>query len=132
MTDEELVEAYRSTVYELLRRGQAPVTVRIGERHPELGSGWAFLTACNPGHERPGEAKNREAQARLQRSIEALGLSPEPARGTGVDGFSEPMFFVAGLARDEAERLGKAFRQWGIVVAGVGAEAELVLLPHAP
>lgn len=131
MTDEELLEAYRTTVYAILREGQPSKPVRIGEKHPELGDVWAFLTAYNPGHERPLDAENLAAQAQLQQSIEALGLVAERAEGRGVDGFREPMFFVRGLPREEAERLGKAFRQWGIVVAGEGAEAELVLLPRA-
>jgi hypothetical protein len=130
LTDEALVEAYRTTRYELLPEGREPVGVRIGERHPELGGAWAFLTAYNPGHERPGDAQNQAAQARLRRAIESLGLLPEPARGVGVDAFTEPMFFVRGLSRDEAERLGKAFHQWAVVVAGPGAEAQLVLLPR--
>ena len=73
---------------------------------------------------------NEAAQSKLEAELTAAGLSF--LRGEGVDPSGqwpgEPSVLVLGISGDEAQRLGRAFGQNAIVVAGRDAVARLVML----
>jgi len=148
MTREERLEAYRTTTYRVWPAGRAevPLEILIGRGHPKLdellaqlsapthfsgrdASGhWALLTAYNPGEDQPPEELNRDRMAALVRGLDQYGLQHLDADGEGVDGFTEPMLFLPHCPRQFAERVGRVYRQWAIVVGERGGEATLLIL----
>ena len=127
----ELIGAYQQAEYVV----QDKFTLKIGRRSAPLdalleahgASSAAFVTAANPRGEMRSEAQNRAALAELE-----AGLGYPFLRGEGRDPQgrwpAEPSLLVLGMARGEAEALGRAHRQNAIVFAEKGGAPELVLL----
>lgn len=124
---ETLLRAYRAAEYVVF--GDPQVVVRIGAPAPQLGRA-AFVTACNPEGKPQDDDTNRAAQAQLEARLEKGGW--RYVRGEGRDpagGWkAEPSFLVLGIPKDEAEALGRRFRQNAIVYLEPGRPAELVVL----
>ncbi|WP_164002205.1 DUF3293 domain-containing protein [Pyxidicoccus caerfyrddinensis] len=133
-----LEEAYRATRYVIrphaFTRGREWV-LRVGVLHPELDTAltarchreWAFLTAWNPGSRPRDMDENERAQQQLKSELAAGGWEVVDAIGVAEDeGWSEDSFFVPGLPRAEAERLGRIHGQVAVLVGRVGTPAELL------
>lgn len=117
-----LTRAFEATGYRGVIDGR-PIEVRIHRRCPELdvrvgkGSGWAWLTAVNPGGDRGDAEDNAARLARLAAQLAALDCPCWPAEAVADAGDwpTEPGFFVAGLPLAEARELAGRFRQAAIV-----------------
>ncbi len=133
----QLVEAFRRTEFRVADRGWSFV-LRIDEAssalvacHEAFGvTRSAYLTAWNPRSEPTSCEVNKAAQARLETELTAAGLPF--LRGEGVDPSGswpgEPSVLVLGISGDDAQRIGRAFGQNAIVVAGQDAVARLLML----
>jgi putative PIN family toxin of toxin-antitoxin system len=127
----ELISAYEQAEYAVHDK----FTLKIGRRSAPLdallqahgAASAAFVTAANPRGELRSEAENRAALAALE-----AGLAYPFCRGEGRDPAgrwpAEPSLLVLGIARGEAEVLGRAHRQNALVFAEKGRAPELVLL----
>ncbi len=136
---EELAEAYRRTEFRVSDRGWEFV-LRHGEHcralkecHAAFGvTCSAYITAWNPRSEPMSREENEAAQAQLEAKINAMG---HPfLRGEGVDPTGswpgEPSVLVLGISGNDAQRIGRAYGQNAIVVAGRDAAARVVMLGH--
>lgn len=109
-TDEELLAAYRATVWTVYARGGA---LRVGlERPAPPASGLlpaAILTAYNPLSVLRPDPENRAADERLRAELARRGASAARAvaGGTGPDAdrWTEPGFAVTGLPLAEVVAL---------------------------
>lgn len=135
--DPRLWDAYRATDYEV-ETSEGVVPIRIGRLHPridrlcvqERADSWCFLTAWNPGSQQlpaaDNERRNEALQARLSHGsfvvLEGVGRGEDPAWPP------EASFFVLGIDRERASRLGRRFGQNAIVYGARGEAAELVAL----
>jgi putative PIN family toxin of toxin-antitoxin system len=127
----ELVAAYMNALYAVkdgpvLRIGEANATLeRLLEAHGARSA--AFVTAANPRGAQASAAQNDAAMASL-----AAALSWPALAGEGRDPQgrwrAEPSLLVLGIARAEAEALGRRFAQNAIVYCERGGAPELVLL----
>lgn len=127
----ELIAAYEQAEYAVFDR----FVLKIGRRSPALdalleahgATSAAFITAANPRGERRSEEDNRAALAELEASLAYPFYRGE---GRDPDGKwpAEPSLLVLGIARGEAEALGRACRQNAIVFIEKGAAPELVML----
>lgn len=134
---EELAAAYRRTEFRVSDRGWSFV-LRHGahskvleECHAAFGVTCStYITAWNPRSEPTAPEVNRAAQARLEAELQAAGFPF--LRGEGVDPTGswpgEPSVLVLGISGNEAQRLGRAYGQNAIVVAGRDAVARVVML----
>lgn len=118
MSDPELLEAYRATVWSV----DAPdgrVTVRPGTAAPAALCPSAIVTAYNPASQPHSTEQNERADHALRVRIRALGLHPwrTLAHGTGADAaaWDEPGCCLPGDTREIAVDLGRDFGQNAIV-----------------
>jgi len=134
--DEDLVGAYRATLYEVF--GAEGLTLRIGAACGELSRLMAehgarcaaFVTACNPRSQALSEEVNRERGATLLADLVAEGRVCLAGQGRHPDGGwpPEPSLLVLGLDRVAASELGRRWDQNAVVWVGEDATPELVLL----
>jgi hypothetical protein len=133
----ELVAAYLRTEFRVADRGWSFVLRHdeyskvLEECHRAFGvSCSAYITAWNPRSEPTSREVNEAAQARFEVELQAAGL--EFLRGVGVDPTStwpgEPSLLVLGISGGDAQRLGVAYRQNAIVLAGRDAVPRVVML----
>ena len=135
--DAALAAVYRVAVYRVDAVPDSFV-LRVGERSPSLAALHAthavtcsaFLTACNPMSVLQPDARNRLAQARLERELDAHGYVRYPGAGLDPAGTwpDEASVLVLGLPRPAAMSLGRAYGQNAILWCGADAVPELVLL----
>lgn len=112
------------------------ISIRIGERCGALEeelerrgcTEWAYITAWNPRSVPLSEEVNRDAQARLEKELEARGIGFLPGASRPDDASPPEPSVLAFLPRDEAAELGRAFCQNAIVVGRLGSPAELLWL----
>lgn len=134
---ESLIAAYEATRYRVcdplhdfvLRIGEPSVgLLALYEMHGVRSA--AYLTAYNPySHVTPDE-QNRAAQAALLGDLDSAGAVVLVAQGEGTIGDwpPEPSVLAIGLSRDEAEVLGRRYKQNAVVWIGADAVPQLVLL----
>ena len=127
----QLIAAYRGADYAV----QGGTVLHIGKSSAEMealmqGHGVstaAFVTGANPRGEARSHAANQAAMAELHAALAWPFLEGE-GRDPGGAWASEPSVLVLGIARAEAEALGRRFEQNAIVFVEQGAAPELVLL----
>jgi putative PIN family toxin of toxin-antitoxin system len=127
----ELISAYENALYAV----EGGPVLRIGETSAELDlllesrgvESAAFVTAANPRGEPRSHAANVAAMAALR---EALQWPQLPGEGRDPQGrwLAEPSALVLGIARADAEALGRRLQQNAIVFLEKGGAPELVLL----
>ena len=90
----------------------------------------AFITAYNPFSQFTEAAINAARQAELAKELNQRSLSFFEGAGRPPTGGwpAEPSYFVLGLSRETAKKLGKKYNQNAIVWCGTDAVPELVLL----
>lgn len=134
--DSLLLAKYESTEYRVHAPGGTFV-LGLGRPCDELAALYrerraasaTFMSAFNPYSQPANAADNDAANARLRDELQGLGLEFLDAVGSDPAGkWQEPSFLVLGMPREQAEALGKAYRQNAIVFAGADAIPELVLL----
>ena len=127
----QLVAAYRGADYAV---HGGPV-LHVGEPNPALQALMqshgvqtaAFLTGANPRGAPRSHAANEAAMAEL-RALLSWPLLEGEGRDPGGGWVPEPSFLVLGIARAEAEALGRRFEQNAIVFVPQGGAPELILL----
>jgi putative PIN family toxin of toxin-antitoxin system len=127
----EIIAGYEKAHYVVL----PDLVFRVARRSAELEAlldaegalTAAFVTPANPHSERRSAQENRQAQAELEAS---LGYPFRRAEGRDPEGQwpAEPGVLVLGIARGEAEALGRALGQNAIVWVEKGRPPELALL----
>jgi hypothetical protein len=120
--DEALLEAFRSTAYNVCIDTVSWATIRVDLPLPSAlvdvvkGRPWAFITAWNPQARRRPPAENLTAQRELLSELQAL---PDcivlPAIGVGSSGWSEPSLFAIGPDLVVLDALAKAHGQLAYV-----------------
>jgi hypothetical protein len=89
----------------------------------------AFITAWNPGGQRADDTSNCQAQQTLLAAIETASLSWWPGAGSDPAGeWTEESLLVFGMDAALAQRIGSAFRQRAVVIAGGDAVPRLLWL----
>jgi hypothetical protein len=141
MADPRLAALYAATDYQVLAP-EGRFSLQMGSHSEALARVFAdegthcaaYITAWNPGSQRPTEAENADAQRRLIARLAGLQLRWLP--GLAVDPKAEwptePSLLVFALDEDEAVELGVEFRQKALVYAGSDAIPRLLWLPTAP
>ena len=135
----ELVAAYRRTEFRVADRGWSfllrhdEYSKVLEECHRAFGvSCSAYITAWNPRSEPTSREVNEAAQVRLEAELTATGFTF--LRGVGVDPSSawpgEPSVLVLGISGSDAQRLGRAYGQNAVVVAGRDAVARVVMVSN--
>ena len=127
----ELISAYENALYAV----EGGLVLRIGEKSAALElllesrgvKSAAFVTAANPRGEPRSHAANVAAMAALRESLQWPHL---PGEGRDPEGrwVAEPSVLLLGIARADAEALGRRLEQNAIVFVEKGAAPELVLL----
>ena len=134
--DPVLRRKYEETEYRV-HGGGTPFVLRVGRASGELAhllrdrgvATAAFMTAYNPYSQPSTEADNAAANQRLREELRHLGFDVLEGVGSDAAGnWQEPSFLVLGIPREQAEALGRAYRQNAIVFADADARPELVLL----
>jgi putative PIN family toxin of toxin-antitoxin system len=126
-----LIQAYENASYAL----DSGAVLRVGVRDPDLdrllgargATTAAFVTAANPRGEARTRAENEAAMSALRASL-ALPWLPGEGRDPGGHWSAEPSLLVLGIARADAEALGRRLEQNAIVFVEQGRAPELVLL----
>ena len=131
-----LIAAYQKADYVVF--GDPDLVLRVGEKNARLDYlvDWlgrktaAFVTAVNPRGGRRPEDDNRRAMEALYGSQFEAGTTIMPGEARDLDGVwpVEPSLLIVGIARAEAEALGRRFGQNAIVFVDKGRAPELVLL----
>ncbi len=134
---EELIEAYRSTLFKC---GDGPdaFVLTVGVLSPPLAalcrsagvSCAAHVTAFNPGSETQSADVNEAAHKRLGAELAAAGYRVVEGAGEAPEGRwpAEPSYLVLGMDLEAARELGRRYGQNAIVWAGADAVPELLLL----
>ena len=127
----QLIAAYEGADYVV----PGHFTLKVGRRSAPLdalleaqgAASATFVTPANPRGEKRSEAQNLAALAELEA---CLAYPFHRGEGRDPDGIwpAEPSLLVVGIARGEAEALGRALRQNAIVFIEKGAAPELVML----
>ena len=135
--DPALLGEYRETEYRV-RAGEESFVLELARPSEALArlyrdrnaSSAAFMSAFNPYSQATSRDENEAANARLRTQLLERGFEVLEATGSdgSAGGWAEPSFLILGISRDEAERLGRDYRQNAIVCAAADAVPELVLL----
>jgi hypothetical protein len=131
-----LLAAYRAARY-TVRAPSGAFTLFIDEPSADLAAAHlehgvacsAFITAWNPGGQRTGDDANRQAQQALLAAIETASLCWWPGAGSDAAGeWTEESLLVFGMDAALAQRIGSAFQQRAVIVAGADAVPRLLWL----
>ena len=132
----DLLAAYRSTDFiiqapngELIMRCEHDndaideLVRRSGKRN------CAFITAHNPGSVKLRSFENARRHQELLHKVKAIGYPHFPGCGVGRCSNWDPeeSVFIIGIARSEAQELGRSFGQIAIVAKELGCRVELIL-----
>jgi hypothetical protein len=109
---DDLLDAYRATVYRVRLPAGGCAPIRIGAPLPPSLTAlldpvepWGFLTAWNPGSVPRARAANRAAQHALLAALRPLARLVRAGIGVGLDGWREPSLWVTGVPLPELHRL---------------------------
>ena len=132
----EQIDAYEKALYVVF--GRPELVIRIGEPNADLdelleaegAAAAAFITAANPHGKATGAWKNEVANAALVQSLAKAGYRCFEGEGRDPQKRWKPerSALVVGIARADAEGVGRAFGQNAIVFVERGRAPELVLL----
>jgi hypothetical protein len=133
--DPKLLAVYRATHYEV-NWDRGAFVLRIDQRSGSLAachrafgvSCSAFITAWNPRSQPADDASNAAAQDRLQARLHNEGYRTVAGVGEDPTGAwpAEHSLLVLGMNAADAQRVGRAFDQSAVVVAGTDAVPRLL------
>jgi hypothetical protein len=129
----ELIAAYETAEYAV-----AGLVLRVGERSDALDALLdsqavavaAFMTAANPRSVRLPARENAARMQALEAALRKAGHAYLHGEGRDPQGkwLAEPSLLALGIARPQAEALGRAFAQNAILFIERGRPPELVTL----
>lgn len=132
----DLIVAYLGAEYAVF--GQPELVLRIGESNAALdelleaegADTAAYVSAANPRGRLAGTTENVLASTALLQAQREAGYACFAGEGRDPQGEwpAEPSVLVVGIARAEAEVLGRSYEQNAIVFVEKGKAPELVLL----
>ena len=131
----DLLSVYEDADYVVF--GDPELVLKIGEPSRRLdvllgeegATTAAFVTAANPRSEPRSPEENAAALAALDQLVAAAGYPWRAGEGRGSDAsWVEPSRLVIGIYRENAELMGRMFRQNAIVFVEKGRAPELVVL----
>lgn len=135
MPDEELLAAYARATYRVDLPSGA-VFLQVSAPAPEIDrrlaakglSGFAFLSAANPGSVVLSDEENRRRHLQLGERLHALGLSGIAGESyeTASGGWREASLLVCGIEREAAIALAREFGQMALLYGRIGGPVELV------
>ncbi len=126
MSDTELLEAYRHTVWTVeMPAGTLDVRLEGPAADPQLRPA-GVVTAYNPASIARTPDENRAADQELMRHVRSLGVqfrrTLAQGTGPGADAWEEPGFLLLGDVRPLVVELGLVFGQNAVVwIDGTGA-----------
>ena len=128
-------EAFRHTHFKA-QLSTGPLCLHVGRGSPQLDAllarqnqtGWAYITAYNPGGREASPDDNERAQGRLSAELVDRGFTVYAGAGEADVGDwpPEPSLLVLGVAEEEALLLCERYGQAAVVVGQLGGEARLV------
>ena len=133
--DQQLIEAYKATTYEVKRLGLA---LRIGEKNRHLEEflidnnvfSYAFISACNPYSQPLSEMENKARHLQLTIWLKSKGW--RYASGYGIpdqtNWLPEKSALILGISKKKAIELGNELEQNAVIFGLLGKPPELVLL----
>ena len=135
--EDALWEAYRSTTFVAFDGDGTEISrIKSGVHSPSLdglleahGSNtWIFITAWNPGSERPGLESNQARNRELRSDLESLGVPFFSGEGRGVDPKWQPeeSFLALGIDKEQGIELARRYGQSAIAAGVRGEPAQLV------
>ena len=132
---EQLWRAFEATLFQAQTPG-GTIEIRIGKNCPELNrvckdngsTNWCFITAWNPGMERPEPAENDRRNLALRSDLINAGCEVFDGCGIGEDPSWEPeeSFLALGISEEDGTKLGRRYDQYAIVVGELGGPAKLI------
>jgi hypothetical protein len=132
-----LVKAYAATSYVVMRNDR-PLSLRVGDRSAALDQlltshrtqTAVFITASNPCSRTTSDGENAEANSRLQTDLIKVSIAVLDGYGQGDDGEwpAEQSFLAIGITRNDAEALGRRYKQNAMLWIGSSFVPELVIL----
>lgn len=131
--------AYRRTEYLVdLPAGELVLRVDLHRQHDDerlhqeagVKTGWAIVTACNPGSQACGEEENGRLQEELTEIVQQLDLRciNSVNRDPQADWPDEPGYLLCDPPAGFAEELGRHLRQNAILVGKLGEAPQLLWL----
>lgn len=127
--------AYRRAFYRVDPEAGNAIEIRVGRRSPGVDEllaangkrRWVFLTACNPGAVRLGDAVNRERTRALAVSLRKRRIVFFRGQGGSDSGDWPPeeSFLALGVSLRAADGLRRRFRQDAFVTGVKGGVARL-------
>ena len=110
---EQTAENYRKVTKDSPQR--ATLQDFTPERLPELlnKSDWAILTASDPGAKKQSDKKNAEANAKLEKDLQAAGYDYVDA--VGKYGDTQPAYIIVGIDGNQSKALGQKFGQESVL-----------------
>ena len=134
-SDDELWRAFQETRFNADVEG-VTIEIRVGEECSQLAEllerkrvrSWCYITAWNPGVERPTLGENQQRNADLLLDLRAAGCEVFDGRGIGEDPGWEPeeSFLALGIPAEQAVELGRRYGQYAIVAGEFGEPAKLI------
>jgi hypothetical protein len=131
----DLWAAYTSTTF-VAKTDGGSIRIHVAEPCPALDrlllergqESWCFITAWNPGTDRPTREENEKRNLQLRQDLESEGCEIFEGCGVGEDPNwePEPSFLVLGISEVRAARLGRAYGQFAIVVGKRAGKARLL------
>jgi hypothetical protein len=131
--DEELLQAYQNTDYEVPSLG---FSIQIGRQEAALNqwlktygySEWVFITAENPGSQQYPSPVNQKRNVALLQWLQGIGFEVFAGAGVGRQGNWPPeaSWWIPGCSRSTGCFMGKTFGQNAIVWGTLSDPATLV------
>jgi hypothetical protein len=131
----DYIKAFKDTNYIVNIAHNEAITINVGKVHKNLDTAikplktWAFITAYNPLPKVLSDLENTIRNNSLKQDIESLGLQLYTGYGIAKDkSWKEESFFITGIDKENAIKLGVKYGQLAIVIGKVGLKSELIVL----
>jgi|TARA_B100000315_G_C14567521_1_gene583740 hypothetical protein len=135
MNVDSLIKAYKNTLFKI-DGFMKPIIV--GTKSPEVDqylkenakSSWAFITAYNPMSKIESDEINTRNQSLLEGDIQEYSYLCGHGEDPNDNWIPEPSFFIAGISKSDAIKLGNKYRQLAIVIGKLNVSSELIILEY--
>jgi hypothetical protein len=129
------IKAFKDTDYIVNIKHNETITINVDKVNLNLDRAikphktWAFITAYNPLPKILSDSENTARNSNLKQDIESLGFQLFTGYGIAKDkSWKEESFFITGIDKENAIKLGVKYGQLAIVIGQVGLKSELIVL----